>query len=175
MYQFIADSVTPQLYQTPSTSTSGDGSFIMTFLLLELIALMFLGICLYKVFQKAGKPGWAGIVPIYNYWVLFGLTGLPSWTALLMLIPIINIIPSIIAFIAYYRLARLFGKDSGFGVLMVLLPVVGLAILAFGKAKFQNGNGQSYGAPHSETMPYATPPAADTDSPQPPTGPLANQ
>lgn len=144
MYQLLADTLPNYPYQTSNAGSSGGvEAFIMTFFVVELIALVFYAICLYKVFQKAGKPGWAGIVPIYNSWVLFELTGLPSWMAILLVIPFINIIPVVMSLVAYYRLAGLFGKGSGFGVLMVLLPVIGLPILAFGDARFRGAAGSN--------------------------------
>lgn len=33
----------------------------------------------WKVYEKAGKPGWAAIVPIYNTIVLLEIVGKPIW------------------------------------------------------------------------------------------------
>ena len=91
-------------------------------------------IAMWKIFTKAGKPGWAAIIPIYNTWVLFEICGLKGWYALLALIPFVgSIIVCVFTIIAYIKLAKAFGKETGFAVGMIFLPFVFLPILAFGK------------------------------------------
>ncbi len=67
---------------------------------------------LWKVFEKAGKPGWAAIVPIYNLVVLMKVAGKPLWWVLLMFIPFINIV---VLLLVYIEVAHRFGKSTGFG------------------------------------------------------------
>lgn len=101
-----------------------------------LIAVFFL-VCMWRVFAKAGKPGWAALIPIYNAWVLFEIGGQEGWKVLLALIPIVG---SILVFIfsikAYLEIARRFGKSTGFGVLMIFFAPIMFAILAFSDAKY---------------------------------------
>ncbi len=96
-----------------------------------------LGILIYvsmwKVFVKAGKPGWASLIPIYNVIVLFEITNKPTWWIILMFIPFVNIV---IAFILTHDLAISFGKDIGFAIGLILLPYVFYPILAFSDAKY---------------------------------------
>jgi hypothetical protein len=91
-------------------------------------------IALWKVFVKAGQPGWAAIIPIYNAIVFLKIAGKPAWWFLLMLIPIVNIVIAIIATIAF---AEKFGKGVGFAIGILILGFIFLPILAFGDAKYQ--------------------------------------
>jgi uncharacterized membrane protein len=88
----------------------------------------------WKLYAKAGEPGWACIIPIYNLIVLVRIIGKPSWWVLLMLIPFVNII---FAIWACNLLAKSFGKDTGFTLGMLFLPFVFYPVLAFGGAQYQ--------------------------------------
>ena len=88
----------------------------------------------WKVFTKAGKPGWAAIIPIYNIIVLLEIAGKPLWWILLFLIPIVNLIMAILVGIA---VARNFGKSDGFGIGLALLSFIFYPILGFGSAQYQ--------------------------------------
>lgn len=89
---------------------------------------------IWKVFVKAGQPGWACLIPIYNIIVLLQIVGRPIWWIVLMLIPIVNIVVSIIVSI---DMAKSFGKDTGFGIGLALLGFIFYPILGFGDAKYQ--------------------------------------
>lgn len=89
---------------------------------------------MWKVFEKAGQPGWAAIVPIYNLFVLLQIVNKPTWWIVLLLLPLINIVILIIVTIA---LAEKFGKGGGFAVGMVFLPFVFYPMLGFGDERFQ--------------------------------------
>jgi len=88
---------------------------------------------LWKIFTKAGEPGWAAIVPIYNIIILLKIVGRPWWWFILMLIPLVFII---FAIIVALDLAKAFGKGVGFAVGLILLPIVFYPILAFGDAQY---------------------------------------
>ena len=88
----------------------------------------------WKVFVKAGKPGWAAIVPIYNFIVLLEIAGKPLWWIILLLIPVVNLIILILVGIA---VARSFGKGDGFGVGLGLLGFIFYPLLGFGDAQYQ--------------------------------------
>jgi len=105
---------------------------LITMILYLLILLINL-VAMWKIFSKAGKPGWAAIIPFYNLYVFFDITwgkGSKFW---LLLIPIYNIILSIQT---QLKLATVFGKSTGFGVGLIFLPLIFLLILAFGKSKY---------------------------------------
>ncbi len=87
----------------------------------------------WKIFTKAGKPGWAVLVPIYNVIVMLEIVKRPLWWIVLFFIPLVNIV---IAFILVFDMARKFGKGTGFGLGMAFLGFIFYPILAFGEAKY---------------------------------------
>jgi hypothetical protein len=89
---------------------------------------------LWKVFTKAGQPGWAAIVPILNTYFLCKIAGRPGWWVILMFIPFVNLIIWIILCI---DVAKSFGKGVGFGIGLLLLPIIFFPILGFGTARYQ--------------------------------------
>ncbi len=99
-----------------------------TFISLLLGALLI--VSLWFIFQKANEPGWAAIVPFYNYYVLFKITWGNGWMFLLLLIPLANIV---IAIITLVKLAKAFGKGGGFACGLIFLFYVFLPIMAFSK------------------------------------------
>jgi hypothetical protein len=112
--------------------------FIIGSIILGVVSLL----SLWKIFEKAGQPGWAAVVPIYNAVVLLQIVGRPIWWVLFYLLVAIPIVGWVIAFvvsvIVMNDLAKSFGKDIGFTALLVLLPMVGLPILGFGDAKYKS-------------------------------------
>jgi hypothetical protein len=88
---------------------------------------------LYGIFTKAGKPGWAAIVPVYNAIVLAEVVGKPIWWALLLFCPCVNIVFSILLNL---ELAKCFGKSGGFAAGLILVPYVFLPILGFNKDRY---------------------------------------
>lgn len=91
-------------------------------------------VSMWKIFKKAGKPGWASIIPIYNIVVLFQVAGLSPWLILLMFIPFANFV---IIFLAYIRLAKAFGKGVGFGLGLLFLNIIFMPILAFSNTEYK--------------------------------------
>lgn len=102
--------------------------------ILSLALCVFVLVCMWIVFRKAGKPGWAAIVPFYNLYVLFEITWGSGMRFLLLLIPIYNIILSIQTQV---RLAKAFGKSGGFAAGLIFLPYIFIPLLAFGKETYQ--------------------------------------
>lgn len=110
----------------------GVGGAIFLIVYFALIFVVIAGI--WKTFAKAGKPGWAAIVPIYNIIVLLEIAGRPLWFVVLFFIPFVNVIAAIIVFI---DIAKAFGKGAGFGLGLALLGFIFFPILGFGDAKYQ--------------------------------------
>jgi hypothetical protein len=109
----------------------------MVFLIIVYLAFIFFIIAsIWKTFEKAGQPGWASIVPIYNYYIMGKMTGVKNWW--LIFIPIVNIY---IVFVIMIAIAKSFGKDAGFGVGLVLLGFIFFPILGFGSAAYIGPNG----------------------------------
>jgi len=109
------------------------GLFIIYFAIIALFIASMWGI-----FAKAGKPGWACLIPIYNRIVLLEIVGKPWWWLLLMMVPFLNII---IYVWTYNLLAKSFGKSEGFTVGLILLSIIFFPILAFGKPEYQGPAG----------------------------------
>ena len=103
----------------------------MTFLSLALGVLAV--VALWKIFVKAGEPGWAAIIPFYNVYVLFKITWGNGWKFLFLLIPIANIVFLIITMV---KLAKAFGKSGGFAVGLIFLSVIFYCILAFDQSQY---------------------------------------
>jgi Family of unknown function (DUF5684) len=93
---------------------------------------------MWKLYQKAGYPGWASIVPIYNAIVLIQIARKPVWWILLYLIPIVNIV---IAVIVTHNLSVNFGKGVGFTLGLLFLGPIFYPILAWGDAEYQSPAG----------------------------------
>jgi Family of unknown function (DUF5684) len=91
----------------------------------------------WKIYSKAGQPGWACIIPIYNLYIWCKIVGRPWWWILLMLIPLVNFI---ILIILYIDMAKSFGKGVGFGIGLILLPIIFFPILGFGSAQYQGAS-----------------------------------
>lgn len=115
--------------------------------ILYLIILILLIASLWKIFEKAGKPGWAAIVPFYNLWVLIEIVGRPSWWfwmllggIVLSMIPFLGFLIAIALFVLivmlYIDLAKSFGKGVGFAIGMIFLSIIFFPILAFGNAQY---------------------------------------
>jgi len=112
----------------------GGGGASTIVLLIELALLVAIIAGLWKVFTKAGKPGWASIIPIYNGIVLLEIAGKPLWWIILFFIPCVNIV---IAILVAFEVAKNFGKGAGFGLGLAFLPFVFYPILGFGDARYQ--------------------------------------
>lgn len=114
------------------SSNGGPAAMIILVVYIAIIVLCIAGF--WKVFTKAGQPGWAAIVPIYNIYVLLQIAGRPWWWLILFLIPLVNII---ITAIVSFDIAKAFGKGAGFGVGLWLLSPIFYCILGFGSAQYQ--------------------------------------
>ena len=88
----------------------------------------------WKMFVKAGQPGWGIIVPILNIYFMLKIAGRPGWWIILFLIPIVNLIVGIIM---YVDIAKSFGKGIGFALGLIFLGFIFMPILGFGDAEYQ--------------------------------------
>jgi len=117
-------------------SAQGELGTVPTLIALAVVVLMI--VATWKVFTKAGEPGWAIFVPIYNAIVWLRICGKPAWWIILLIIPFVNFI---IALLANLGMAKNFGKSAAFGIGLWLLGPIFILILAFGDAKFQGQQG----------------------------------
>ena len=116
-------------------SGGGAGGAVVGIIYLAVIVLMIAS--MWKVFAKAGQPGWAAIVPIYNIIVLLKIAGKPVWWVVLFLVPIVSLV---IAILIYLGVAKSFGKGGGFAAGLILLPFVFWPMLGFGSAQYQGAS-----------------------------------
>lgn len=111
----------------------------MTLVMLVLAVVVIAGV--WKVFTKAGHPGWAAVIPIYNLYILLQIAGRPAWWILLMLIPFVNIVA---AAILAMDVAKAFGQSAAWGIVMLfLLSAIGYLVLGFGNYRYQGPAGGS--------------------------------
>ena len=101
------------------------------FVYLAFLVLIIVG--MWKLYEKAGRPGWAAIIPIYNIWVLLEIVGRPGWWLLLFFVPVLNFVIWILVAI---DLAKSFGKDIVWAIGLILLPEIFYLILGFGDARY---------------------------------------
>ena len=108
-------------------------SLIFTIIILAIL-IMVLIISGWKVFEKAGRPGWKAIVPILNTITFIQIAGRSAWWFLLMLLPVVGLIFSVIVTVDF---AKKFDKNHWFAVGIMLLPFIFYPLLAFGDSRYQ--------------------------------------
>ena len=114
-------------------ASSGAGIGIGVGVVIYVAVIVFEIAALWHVFVKGGRPGWAAIIPFYNYYVLLKVVGRPGWWLILYFIPIVNIVVWLIVAI---DLAKSFAKGTGYGVGVFFLAFVFVPILGFGSARY---------------------------------------
>jgi hypothetical protein len=106
------------------------GTFLIVWLAIVVICI----IGIWKVFAKAGQPGWASLVPFYNAYIMLKIAGRPGWWLVLFLIPLVNIVVGLIVAI---DIAKSFGQSALFGVILLFfLSGIGYLILGFGSYRY---------------------------------------
>ena len=138
MYNYGYDYTATADSLTNTGSLAAFAGFFATYFIFIMAILIITIIATWKIFVKAGKPGWAALIPIYNTYVLFELVGIKGWYVFLGFIPVVgSIILAIMNIIANVKLAKCFGKSDGFAVGLVLLNVIFLPILAFDASSYE--------------------------------------
>ena len=161
---------------TPAESTAMAG-FMMLYWVVMLVLIVVTVVSMWKLFTKAGKPGWASIVPIYNNIVQLEIAGRPAWWVLLiMLVPFFNVWVSVVSMIDFVRSYQ----RSGLWVIgFMLAPVIALPWFAFSsKTQYRGpiaaGRTDFMPAPVPTTAP-AQPVYAAPAAPEQPTPPVSPQ
>ncbi|PSQ41998.1 signal peptidase I [Halobacteriales archaeon SW_7_68_16] len=117
------------------------GAGLAVILLLSVVIFLFTAVGLWKVYTKAGEPGWAAFIPIYNFIVLLRITNNPIWYVVLFIIPIVQFIAAIKVTL---DLADVFGKGLLYAIGLAFLPMIFFPLLGFGDARYQ-GSGPGGG------------------------------
>jgi Family of unknown function (DUF5684) len=116
------------------------GGVVLFFAALALVMVA----SIWRMFTKAGHAGWKCLVPIYGAIVFQRIVGRPGWWALLLFIPVVNIVFSLIE---CFDLARVFGKGAGYALGLIFLGPIFALLLAFGPASYVGPGGESTPAP----------------------------
>lgn len=116
-----------------TTNTRIIGAIIGLLVQILLLFVLLIYEALWKIYKKAGKAGWASLVPIYSIIVLLDIVKKPSWWLLLLLIPIVNII---FAIWMTNLLSKRFGKNESFTLGLIFLPFVFYPLLGLSKTQF---------------------------------------
>lgn len=120
-------------YSYYSSSSSMDYGLIVFWLLLVVGLAALMIVSRWKLFIKAGKPGWASIVPFYNSYVLCEIV---FGQGLLFLLSFVPFVASVFGIICNYQLGKAFGKDVGFALGLIFFPIIFMPILAFGDSRY---------------------------------------
>jgi hypothetical protein len=112
----------------------------LVFMAVSFGATVFIIAGVWKAFSKAGKPGWAAIIPFYNIVVILEIAGKPVWWIVLFFIPLVNFVVSILISI---EVAKAFGRGAGFGLGLAFLGPIFWPILGFGSAEYQGAQSQT--------------------------------
>lgn len=159
------DDVPVEIAQTvPAEGAGGAFTNILAFgvgtviVLLMIIFALVLTFAMWRLYRKAGKPGWASIVPIYNIYVKCQIAGKPTWwTVVVMFVPIVGVVFEILLMLDF---VRAYGKDTLYGVLTIFFPFITVPIMAYdNNVRYVGPAGSGYGMqPQAAAVPPFTPP-----------------
>ena len=104
-----------------------------------IVVYLFCVYCLARLATKFGMPMgssfvWA-LIPIANVFLILKLSTKPMWWFILMLIPIANIVVSILVWMA---IAERLGKPGWWGIMIGIVPIANIVfflMLVFGETK----------------------------------------
>ena len=110
-----------------------EGPAVFLIVIFSLVVAAFYVYCAWRIFEKAGKPGWAALIPIFNTLTQLEIVQRPLWWVFLMFVPGVNLV---ITVIIIFDLAKVFGKDNGFAFGLLFLAPIFVPILALGNAVY---------------------------------------
>lgn len=133
------------------------GGAFATIFIGMLVFYILVVIACWKIFTKAGEAGWKALIPIYNVYILYKISGISFWTWCFIPVIVASIFNTLaqnggdlatlwsliylVIMVAVdvkiaIALAKAFGKGTGFMVGLVLLPNIFQIILGFSSAKY---------------------------------------
>ena len=110
------------------------GAYLSSLVVFSLVFYILFVIAMWRIFEKAGEAGWKSIIPIWNTYILYKITWGSGIYFLLLLIPIANIVVSIVT---YYKLAKAFRHGIAFTFGLIFFPWIFSLILGFGSDEYQ--------------------------------------
>ena len=113
------------------TTSSSTTTALLAFSLVWIVFILVAG---WKMYVKAGQPGWFSLIPILNVLGLLLIARWPLWWFILLLIPLVNIV--VIA-VVYYDVARGFRRGLGTALALLFLTPIAYLILGFGSARYE--------------------------------------
>jgi serine/threonine protein kinase len=122
---------TQNVDSSPGSTETPSGEWNITFVILAVVALGAVGF--WRVYSKAGLPGWGCLVPIYNLVLLMRLAGKPGWWAIWLFVPFLNFV---IYTIVTFEVAKNFGKGVAYTLGLLLCPPLFYALLGLGHAQY---------------------------------------
>lgn len=125
------------MYESYDSGLLGAIGAVGVIFYLAILVLVVAGI--WKLFEKAGKPGWAAIIPIYNIVIWCEIVGKPAWWVIFCFIPLANLI---VLIILINLLSKSFGKGVGYTIGLIIFPFIFYPVLGFGSATYQGPAGQ---------------------------------
>lgn len=192
MLQLLAQSSSELMYDTSYGTTSDAEAGAMlgalgVFFIPLMVYLVIAIIAMWKMFVKAGKPGWAAIVPIYNIVVMLQIATMPMWwlaVILLSFIPVVGMIASLaFSIVVGINIGRKFGKSDVWGAILNGILGIGYLILGFGSATYNaaapaitgtnTSTGSTPGGMPTSGSPTAPTAPTEPTAPTPPTPPTA--
>lgn len=131
---------------TPSSTAASNyigvfaGAFSGFFIIIGILSILIL-IAQWQMFKKAGRKPWEALIPVHSFIIEMELANIETYWCFLTIAAIIPVIGWIAPVILYFwkniELSKAFGKGTGFGVLLTLLPFIGYPMLGFGNAEYQ--------------------------------------
>lgn len=122
----------------PAAAAAAFTVFLTFFAIVTVIGYVVSSFLLSRIFKKAGVEAWKAWVPVYNNWVTYELGDQKGFWAILLLVPIVNIVSLVFYFIALYKIGLNLGKEGWFVLIGIFLPLVWLIWLAFDSSTWKN-------------------------------------
>jgi hypothetical protein len=174
------NTTTTQMSSADAAAAAAAFAVMMGFVLISAVIGYVVGaLLLSRIFKKAGVEPWKAWVPIYNTWVMLELGDQKGYWAVLMLIPVVNLVALVFLIIAEYKIGLKLGKEGPFVLLAIFLPIVWLIWLAVDKSTWQGAKPVAQpataGAAPAAVPPAATPANDNQEPPVPPQTPPAAQ
>lgn len=121
-------------YMTNYAAGSIAADFGIGYMIFWLAIAVVMLVAVWKMYVKADRPGWASLIPFYNTYVMYDIAMGNGWLFLLSFIPFVNIVMSVVVL---YKLAKAFGKGTGFALGLIFLSPIFICILGFGSAEYE--------------------------------------